>query len=206
MAAIFITVLMTCSVLINKEVVTGFFVVDGDVFSVPDLLVVLEGGDVVFAPTRERVNKVLELYKQRPANILVCAYPEYKKGIKQYLTRNGVKDEHLVQSVYVYKGKKGGGTYNNVLEIMSTFQSNNNINKIEIVTAPYHELRVSLIFSTLNEGDKNHDSIKIRYSHIKNSEVLHTNTPRFLRIISHELLGIIGFYINFLKDKIVELF
>ena len=177
--------------------------VDGDNFDASDLMVVLGGGSVSSAPTRERVNKTIELYKQHPDNILICAYRNNKQDIINYLVLNEIKPKHITKSFYEYDGKEGGGTYNNVLEIISVIKDND-FQDIVIVTSPYHELRVSLIFSSLIKEAGINGIVNIKYSHIKNSEVLYTDMPRFIGIISHELLGIIGFYIQHVGSKLVE--
>ena len=187
--------------LIDKRSILNILTVDGDYFNSADLLVVLEGGAVRFAPTRERANKAIELYKQFPSNVLVCAYRKHKNGIIKYLSLNGVRAEDFYDSYYEYEGKEGGGTYNNVLEIISVIKENNKFQNIVIVTSPYHELRVSLILSELINEAEIGRVIYIKYADIKTSEVINTDIPRFIRIIFHEFIGISGFYAKFVIDK-----
>jgi len=188
----------------DKKFVLNFFIVDGEAIGKADLLVLLEGGSIRFSPTRERANKTIELYKQYPKAVLVCAYHEEKKGVIKYLVRNGITANDIVKSSYDYKGKVGGGTYNNVLEIISIIKKYNTIKNIVVVTSPYHELRVSLIFSELVKQAKIDRPVHVKYSHIENSEVIHTDVPRFISIIFHELMGIAWFYIKFVSMSLVK--
>jgi hypothetical protein len=190
--------------LADKGFTLNLFKVDGDIFDKPDLMVVLEGGAVHFAPTRERANKAIGLYKQYPVAILVCAYRQHKRSIIEHLLLNGVDAGDILGTHYEYEGKEGGGTYNNVLEIISVVKKNSDYKNMLIVTSPYHELRVSLLFSALLEQSEIKRPIYIKYSHITNSEALYTDAPRFVGIIRHELLGIAWFYFRHLRTSIVD--
>lgn len=185
---------------IEKKTILNMFMVEADDFTESDLMVVLEGGAVKFSPTRERVNKAIELYYKRPNKLLVCAYRVHKNGIIDYLLKNGINSEHLAETTFSYEGRKGGGTYNNVLEILSLIKDNTDIHNIEIITSPYHELRVSIIFDSLIQEANIDKPVHIKYSHVIESEVNYTDTPRFIRIIFHEILGILGFYASYLYD------
>lgn len=201
---VIICTLIITYLLTDKRIVLNAFIVEGDVIEKPDLLILLEGGSIRFAPTRERAEETIRLYKQHPGTVLICAYRNYKKDIRKYLINNGIKASDIVESFYDYDGKKGGGTYNNVLEVLSVIKKKNNIQNIVIVTSPYHELRVSILFSELIKQAEINKPIFINYSNINDSEAIHTDTPRFISIISHELQAISWFYIMQAYEKVVK--
>jgi len=200
---VFIGTLIAGLLFADRALLVRFFVVEGDSFRVPDLLVVLEGGSLNFSPTQERVDRLLELYREYPVNVLVCAYRIHKREIIEYLKAQGIKAEDIVKTEYRYEGKAGSGTYNNVLEILSAIESNHYKN-IEVVTSPYHELRVSIIISSIIRQLKIDRKIYVKYGHINKSEIIETDNPRFFRILAHELAGIAGFYMNLLYSETKE--
>jgi len=206
LAIIIISVLIAGNILLSKKFVLDLLMVNDGNFKEADLIVVLEGGSIDFAPTHERVNKAIELYKFNYSKVLVCAYEEHKQSVLKKLFSRGIESDSIIESYYTYNGKKGGGTYNNVLEIFSVIEKNDKFKNILIVTSPYHELRVSLIISKIILRTEKSELISIKYAHINNSELLHTNTARFIRVIGRELLGILGFYFNVLQDELFKLF
>jgi len=201
--SVFIVSLIAGLLLTDRKLLISPFIVEGATFAEPDLLVVLEGGGLNFSPTRERVDKLLELYRQYHVNVLVCAYRVHKREIVEYLEARGIKAEDIITTGYWYEGKTGSGTYNNVLEILSAIKKYN-YKHIEIVTSPYHELRVSIIFSAMIKRSIMDRKIYIRYGHISDSEILETDTPRLSRMLAHELLGIAGFYMHYMYSEMRE--
>lgn len=191
------------ALLADKNTILSFFIVDSETFVKPDLIVLLEGGAIDFSPTIERANRTIELYSKYPANILVCSYAAYKPGLLKYLIKNGVNPKDLTKTLYEYRGKRGGGTYNNVLEIISVLKENDNYQRITIVTSPYHELRVSKIYSTLINESKINRHVSVSYSNIQDSEIIYANTSRFTSVIAHEVLGLLGFYFMLIQDKVI---
>lgn len=181
----------------------NFFMVDSKVAESPDLLVLLEGGEWLYSPTRERVDKLIEIYKRKPSKILICSYPRYKDELIKVLTSNGVLPLDIVKSKYVYDGR--GGTYNNVSEIMDTLKNNNEYKVINIVTSPYHEKRVQVMVSNLLNQSGVNRPVKIAFVHIKHSDIYHTNNERYIDLIGHEILGIAWFYMQMLQVKLENL-
>ena len=187
----------------NKKTILSFFTVNSVVSVKPDLIVLLEGGAIDFSPTLERSNRVVELYSKYRSNVLVCSYREFKTSVLTYLIKNGVDSKDFTKTLYEYDGKRGGGTYNNILEIISVLKDNANFREITIVTSPYHELRVSRIFSTLIDEAKINRNISVSYSNIHDSEIFNANTSRFTSVITHEVFGLLGFYFMLIQDKIL---
>lgn len=196
--------MLICSLVYEKKYLLEIMMVNNDAVKSPDLIVILEGGGVKLAPTRERVFKALELYKKNQAEVLVCAYKRFKGDIIKTLLEKGVKEEDLSQSNYNYVGKKNGGTFNNVLEIISVLKSNKNISTISIVTSPYHERRVSIIFNVLIRQSEIKRNIYVQYAHINNSEIVQTDLRRFVQVIIHETLGVLGFYAWYIYTSILN--
>lgn len=194
---LFLLLLLLIISLINRPLILGFFMVDRNYDNPPDLIVLLEGGSWLFSPTRERIDKVVELYKHKSTKILVCAYPEFKDDVVGFLVSNGVKSEDIVKSQYVYNAR--GGTSNNVLEILEVLTHDEKYNFVEIVTSPYHERRVNIIVSNLMPESGINRPVHVSFAHIKDSDIYRTNTERYINLISHELLGIAGFYMQKLQ-------
>jgi len=169
--------------------------IDKNVFEIADLVVVLEGGNAKYAPTNERVNKILEVYFSEYNDILICSYNRYKNGIIDYLEAHGVEKSRLLTSNYNYNYNYGG-TYNNAQEIVYFLIKNIKYKNIEIITSPYHEFRVNMILSELIEKKAMQDVVQFWFVHIDNSEILTTDNRRYLQIISHEFLGVINFHIQ----------
>lgn len=186
-------------ILFFRPLIIGFFMVDANVAASPNLLVLLEGGGLVYSPTQERMNKLIDIYKRKPTNILVCSSPQYKDELISNLVSNGVLQQDIVKSRYVYDAR--GGTYNNVSEIMDTLKNNEKYNSIGIVTSPYHENRVKIIAKYLLLNSSNNRRIKISFIHIEDSDIYSTNNERYINIISHELLGTVWFYMQMLHGK-----
>ena len=180
-----------------------FFMVDSQVAELPDLLVLLEGGEWLYSPTRERVDKLIEIYKRKPTKILICSYPRYKDELEKALISNGVLPLNIVKSKYVYDGR--GGTYNNVSEIMDTLKSNKEYKVINIVTSPYHEKRVQVIVSNLLNQSGVNRPVKIAFVHIEHSDIYYTNNERYIDLIGHEILGIAWFYMQLLQVRFENL-
>ncbi len=174
--------------------------VDSHITTSPNLLVILEGGGLLHSPTRERMNKLIEIYKREPTKILVCSYPKYKDELLTALYLNGVRPSDIVKNKYVYD--KRGGTYNNVSEIMDTLKKNKKFKVIDIITSPYHEKRVQLIFLKLFHEYEINKLVQISFSHIEYSDVYYTNNERYFDLIGHEILGIAWFEIQMLQVKI----
>ena len=189
-----IMVALACIILIFRPLMISFFMVDANVDASPNLLVLLEGGGLVYSPTQERMNKLIDIYKRKPTNILVCSSPQYKEELISNLVSNGVLPQDIVKSRYVYDAR--GGTYNNVSEIMTTLKSNKEYNSIGIVTSPYHENRVQIIVKYLLFKSGINRRIKFSFMHIEDSDIYNTNNERYLNIIGHELLGTVWFYMQ----------
>jgi len=165
-----------------------------------DLLVVLEGGSMRFQPKYERVSEIIRLYQENNKYLLVCSNRSAKNEILDYLTANGVKREDLVISEYVYD--KSGGKYNNIKELISVIKINKDFESITIGTSPYHELRVDMMFSELLIHSGIERKIHLSFAHIENSEVQKTDVRRFMRIIVHELIGIMAFKFKLIVEKL----
>lgn len=181
----------------------NYFMVDSQVSESSDLLVLLEGGEWLYSPTRERINKLIEIYKRKPTKILICSYPKYKDELEKVLISNGVLPLNIVKSKYVYDGR--GGTYNNVSEIMETLKSNKEYKVINIVTSPYHEKRVQVIVSNLLNQSGVNRPVKIAFVHIEHSDIYYTNNERYIDLIGHEILGIVWFYMQLLQVRFENL-
>lgn len=202
--AILLLILFLGIVLFYRPTVISAFQVHKNYDAPPDLIVLLEGGGLVYSPTRERLEKVLELYRQRETNILVCAYEEFKKDIVSALVSNGVRSSDIVQSQYAYNAS--GGTYNNVLEMMDALRKNEKYSFIEIVTSPYHERRVDIMFSNLMGKSNIKRGVYVRFPHIMNSDIYYTNNERYLILTGHELFGMVWFYLQMLQNGLADRF
>jgi len=183
-----------------KSEILSFLKIHRDHNNDADLLVVLEGGSIRFPPTKERVSEALGLYINNNVKLLVCSKESLKNEILDYLVANGVKKKDLVVSNYSYDG--AGGTFNNINEILSIIKSNEAYKNITIVTSPYHELRVDIMFSELIAGSGIDHKINLSFSHIENSEVEKTDIRRFVKIITHELIGILVFKYKLIVRKL----
>jgi len=182
----------------DKQAIINLFMIDAYAFDKPDLIVVLEGGDILFAPSIERANKVVDIYNNEQAKVLLCSDSEYRKDIVNYFEINGVRKSDIISSSYKYDNN--GGTYNNIREMLYVMQKMDNYRNIQIVTSPYHELRVHLMFiSFINEVEFGRE-VNVSFSHINNSEVSKTDNARFVRIILHELMGIMFFKLRTLVN------
>lgn len=194
---VFIVVVFLFASIFRGSVI-DLFIAHKKEFGETDLIVVLEGGSIRFAPTNERVNKVISVYKENPKKILICSVSNYKEDIVDFLISNGIKNDDILISNYDYT--EDGGTYNNAKEIISILKNNISYRNIEIITSPYHEFRVNLILSTLIKEVDFKQSIYFKFSHINNSEVSGTDNIRFIKIISHEILGSIVFKLQYIKS------
>lgn len=180
----------------NRELVLRFFIVEIAHTSPPDLLVLLEGGDLRYSPTRERVDRLMELYKRRPTKVLVCSAPQHKRTLTEFLITDGVKPSDMIESKYPDAYDNRGGTYANVLEILNVLRANKDLRVLEIVTSPYHEKRVQIITSRLLAKSGMEMPVRIRFAHIDGSDIYRTDRQRYLTMIGHEILGIAGFYVQ----------
>ena len=196
-------VMVVGAALSDRNLMIDFFMVDSKVTESPDLLVLLEGGEWLYSPTRERIDKLIEIYKHKPTKILICSYPRYKDELVKVLISNGVLPLDIVKSKYVYDGR--GGTYNNVSEIMDTLKNNKEYKVINIVTSPYHERRVQIIVSNLLSQSGINRSVKISFVHIEYSDIYNTNNERYIDLIGHEILGVAWFYIQMIQLKFENL-
>lgn len=192
-------IMLAGAALSDRHLMMNYFMVDSQVTESPDLLVLLEGGDWLYSPTRERINKLIEIYKRKPNKILICSYPRYKDELVKVLILNGVLPLDIVKSKYVYDGR--GGTYNNVSEIIDVLKNNKEYKVINIVTSPYHEKRVQIIVSKLLYKSGINRRVKIYFAHIKHSDIYYTNNERYIDMIGHEILGIAWFYMQMLQVK-----
>ena len=185
-----------------KIEIIDLFIVDNANDKKPDLIVVLEGGSIKFAPSHERAIAAINAYGSNKSKVLVCSIRELKGEIEGYLISKGINKSDLVQAHYEYDSS--GGTYNNIKEILSVLKVNKNYKNILVVTSPYHELRVNTMIVELINSDTMYNGITINYSNIKNSEITKTNNSRFMKIISHELLGILVFKFTHLYSKYIS--
>lgn len=181
----------------NRELVLRFFIVEiAPTTSRPDLLVLLEGGDLRYSPTRERVDRLMELYKRRPTKVLVCSAPQHKRNLTEFLISEGVIPSDIIESNYPNAYENRGGTHGNVLEILNVLRTNKDLRVLEIVTSPYHEKRVQIIASRLLARSGTEMPVRITFAHIDDSDIYRTDRQRYLTIIGHEILGIAGFYVQ----------
>ncbi len=130
-----------------RPLILNLLMVDTHHYHHSDLLVILEGGSWLYTPTRERLDKTIELYAANSTAVLVCSHQRYKQDIVAFLVSNGVRPSNIVKNQHLYG--ETHGTYNNVLEIISVLKRYEQYNSIEIVTGPYHERRTQIIFSSL---------------------------------------------------------
>ncbi len=191
---IILTIPLLASALNYRPLVISLLMVDTHHRNSPDFLVLLEGGSWLYTPTRERLDKAIELYKAHSSTILVCAHQKYKQDIVDFMISNGVQRADLIESQHTY-GERGG-TYNNVMEIIDVLKRYEHYNSIEIVTSPYHERRVQAIFSNLIAKSGITRPIYIKFRHIENSDIYTTNTYRYLKIVFHEILGLVAYYLQ----------
>lgn len=195
---IFLMVFRVETVINHRPTILRFFIVEKAYKFSPDLLVLLEGGSLLYSPTRERVDKIIELYKREPTPVLVCAAQQHKDDITKFLVTNGVEPRDLVTSGYTYGDRVG--TYNNVLEMVRVLTTNKEYRFLDIVTSPYHERRVHIITSKLFAKSGLDVRVRVRFSHVNDSDIYHTNQARYLRMVGHEVLGIVGFYMQTLTN------
>ena len=182
-----------------KSAIISLLMVEKIGFNEPDLIVVLEGGSIKFPPTYERVSEAVRAYHEYKTKILVCSIPGLKIDIYNYFKSNGIRNEDLIISEYTYDDS--GGTYNNVNEIISVIKNNKKYKNIKIITSPYHELRVDIIFSRIFKSSNIDRQVNVSFHHVKNSEILKTDFRRYMRIIAHELVGIMVFkYTLFVRE------
>lgn len=196
---IFLMMFLVGIVINHRPTILRFFIVEKTYKFPPDLLVLLEGGSLLYSPTRERVDKIIELYKRKPTQVLVCADQQHKDDITKFLVTNGVKPRDLVASDYTYGDRVG--TYSNVLEIVHMLKTNKEYRFLDVVTSPYHERRVHIMTSKLFAKSGLDGRVRVRFSHVNDSDIYSTNQARYLRMIGHEVLGIAGFYMQTLTNR-----
>ncbi|MFK5892772.1 MAG: YdcF family protein [Pseudomonadota bacterium] len=180
-----------------RNTIIDFFVIESYAFKRADIIVVLEGGGIKFPPTLERVKKAIDIYSSENRPILVCSEGDHRDDIIKFIKSNGVKSKDIIISSFEYG--VGNGTYNNVKEIITILNEYPKYRNIEIITSPYHELRVYTIFKKLLEVKKLSETVNFNFSHIKNSEIMDTNNGRFINIIIHELLGVMFFRLQTIR-------
>lgn len=161
----------------------------------PDLVAVLGGGITLEGKlgisTRERLDAVAEYLGKTDENcpILVQEYPAGRKKMTAYLVANGLAETDILSSGFQYSDKRGG-TENNIEELFHVLKEKKKIRKIVLVTSPYHQRRVWLMFRKTNQHDpllKPH----IYFLQIPdNGEISRCTRLRFWHLVAHEVAGI----------------
>ncbi len=159
-----------------------------------DILFVFSGGFVnqkMGISTKERINYLKTILNKNPETPFVFLdYRGGKRLIKESIP-NKFNDIYNCSS-YKYS-EKLGGTENNVLELISILKKHPELKNIGIVTSIYHEKRVKIILKYYLEKE-NFDYINIVFLHNNlNQEIYYCSFPRYIKLIFHELGGLIYF-------------
>ncbi len=165
----------------------------------PDALVILSGGFkknlVPGVSTFERINTLKEALNKYPDTpVIVLDYNTGKKLIASKLKEESKNIRILVSNKYSYK-EKLGGTENNIAELISLIKERNDIKTIALITSPYHEKRVKLILDYYLQ--KENLNIDYFFIHVKNKgEIVNCDFSRYLKLVLHEVSGIIYFKLS----------
>ncbi|NOY22681.1 MAG: YdcF family protein [Acidobacteria bacterium] len=167
-----------------------------------DLIAVLGGG---IAPdgtlgnsTRERLDAVVEYEREGERNclILVQEYPAGRKKMVAYLIANGLDKKNILSSGFHYRDERGG-TENNIAELFHVLDKYEKMQRIVLVTSPYHQRRVKLM---LKAAEKHGFERKVHFYFLQlpdNGEISRCSRWRFWHLVTHEALGI---FFQQLKD------
>ncbi len=161
----------------------------------PDLVTVLgggitPGGDLGIS-TRERLDAVTEYVTKKKINcpILVQEYPAGRRKMTAYLVKNGVDGKKILSSGFQYRDERGG-TENNIQELFHVLKEHREMNRIVVVTSPYHQRRVLLMLETT---DQRHFFPEAHFYFLQirdDGEILRCSRWRFWRLVVHEAVGI----------------
>ena len=177
--------------IIPRKWVVDQFVVQNQIenFDRPQLVAILGGGmngEKLGASTRERLDRSMPFIKKHnPDHLIVCEYKKYQGRLYSYLLKNGIKKEKMSYPTFEYSDSNSG-TLNNVLEILD-YMKKKQLSEVVVVTSPYHEKRVKLLFDRLTPKNGN---ISVSFLHVNNSEILTTPYRRYVSLIAHESAAI----------------
>ena len=161
----------------------------------PDLVAVLGGGITpggeLGVSTRERLDAVTEYVTKKKLNcpILVQEYPAGRRKMTAYLVKNGLDGKKILSSGFQYRDERGG-TENNIQELFHVLKEHREMNRIVVVTSPYHQRRVLL---TLETTDPRHFSPEAHFYFLQirdNGEISRCTRLRFWHLVAHEVAGI----------------
>ncbi len=167
-----------------------------------DLIAVLGGGitpdGALGNSTRERLDAVAEYEKEGEGDclVLVLEYPAGRKKMVAYLVANGLDENNVLSSGFHYREERGG-TENNIAELFHVLDKYEKIQRIVLVTSPYHQRRVSLM---LKAAEKHGFGRKVHFYFLQlpdNGEISRCSRRRFWHLVVHEALGI---FFQQLKD------
>ncbi|BBB32442.1 hypothetical protein TTHT_0884 [Thermotomaculum hydrothermale] len=157
-----------------------------------DIYFVFSGGFVNKKPgksTKERIEFLKMLLKKFPETPFV--FLDYNRGKKIANNFFQNKKSNTVLSNYRYN-ENLGGTENNIRELISILKNHPEFKKIGIITSEYHEKRVRIILTYYLNKEKL-SNIKVYFFHNKQQEIYSCSFLRYLRLILHEIGGIIYF-------------
>lgn len=164
-----------------------------------DIYFVFSGGFVknkMGKSTSERIDFLKKLLKKHENTPFV--FLDYKRG-KEIVDNMLIKEIKNKSIVSDYKYNESlGGTENNVLELVSILKQHPEFKRIGIITSLYHEKRVKLILNYYLKKEKI-KNIKIYFLHDNSrQEVYSCSFKRYLKLIVHEIGGILYFKLHVL--------
>jgi uncharacterized SAM-binding protein YcdF (DUF218 family) len=177
--------------IIPRKWIVDLFVVQSQIKdpSRIQLVAILGGGmngEKLGVSTRERLDRSIPFIKKHnPDHLIVCEYKKYQGRLYNYLLKNGIKKEKMSYPTFEYSDSNSG-TLNNVLEILD-YMKKKQLSEVVVVTSPYHEKRVKLLFDRLAQKNGN---ISASFLHVNNSEILATPYRCYVSLIAHESAAI----------------
>lgn len=180
-------ILLLAAAIIPRRLVVDIFTAQNHIkdHGRVQLVAILGGGmngQKLGASTKERLDRSIPFIKsQHPEHLIVCEYRKYREKLSNYLLKNGINKDKIAYSTFEYSDSNSG-TLNNVLEILD-YMNKAQVRQVVVVTSPYHEKRVKLLFDRLTPKDKN---ISVSFLHVNYSEIFTTSYRRYVSLIVHE--------------------
>ena len=192
---IFVLLIFSGILITPRKKIVKFFSVNNSIQGEKiDIYFVFSGGFVkkhMGKSTKERVEFLKKLLDKNPETPFV--FLDYKGG-KQIVSNllGKRKNNQSLNSNYRYN-EHLGGTENNVLELISILKTHPEFKKIGIVTSIYHEKRIKLILD-YHIKQENLTDVKVYFLHDSTHQEIYTcSFFRYLKLIMHELGGILYF-------------